>query len=53
MEVGIRVEAQNIQKRTVRHHTNSCYFTMVAVDEHGKPREVPKLNLDTEETLPI
>lgn len=21
---------------------------MVAVDEHGKPREVPKLNLDTE-----
>ena len=47
MEVGIRVEAQNIQKRTVRH-TNSCYFTMVAVDEHGKPREVPKLNLDTE-----
>lgn len=47
MEVGIRVEAQNIQKRTVRH-TNSCYFTMVAVDEQGKPREVPKLNLDTE-----
>lgn len=29
MEVGIRVEAQNIRDRTVRH-TNSCYFTMVA-----------------------
>lgn len=46
MEVGIRVEAQNIQKRTVRH-TNSCYFTMVAVDEDGQPREVPNLVIDT------
>ena len=45
MEIGIRVEAQNIQKRTVRH-TNSCYFTMVAVDEHGKPKQIPPLNLD-------
>ena len=31
MEIGIRVEAQDIRKRTIRH-TNSCYFTMVAVD---------------------
>lgn len=46
MEIGIRVEAQNIQKRTVRH-TNSCYFTMVAVDEDGKPRPVPTLTVDT------
>ncbi len=45
MEIGIRVEAQNIQKRTVRH-TNSCYFTMVAVDENGKPKPIPQLNLD-------
>jgi acyl-CoA hydrolase len=35
MEVGIRVEAQNIRQRSVRH-TNSCYFTMVAID-NGKP----------------
>ena len=47
MEVGIRVEAQNIQKRTVRH-TNTCYFTMVAVDEQRKPKEVPPLKLDTD-----
>lgn len=47
MEIGIRVEAQNIQKRTVRH-TNSCYFTMVAVDEQGKPKEVPALDLSNE-----
>ena len=28
MEIGIRVEAENVQARTIRH-TNSCYFTMV------------------------
>lgn len=44
MEVGIRVEAENIQQRTVRH-TNSCYFTMVAVDEKGKPTSVPPLEI--------
>lgn len=42
MEIGIRVQAENIQARTVRH-TNSCYFTMVAVDEAGKPISVPPL----------
>lgn len=42
MEIGIRVEAENIQTGT-RRHTNSCYFTMVAVDEAGRPVEVPKL----------
>ena len=47
MEIGIRVEAQNIQKRTVRH-TNSCYFTMVAVDEQGKPKQIPELDLNNE-----
>ncbi len=45
MEVGIRVEAQNIQTRQVRH-TNSCYFTMVAMHE-GKPVAVPALELTT------
>ena len=44
MEVGIRVEAENIQNRTVRH-TNSCYFTMVAVDENRVPKVVPELVL--------
>ena len=47
MEVGIRVEAENIQQRTVRH-TNSCYFTMVAVDENGKPTPVPPLEIKNE-----
>lgn len=45
MEVGIRVEAENVQERTIRH-TNSCYFTMVAVDSDGKPTSVPPLKLE-------
>ena len=40
MEIGIRVEAENIRTGTGRH-TNSCYFTMVAVDDDGRPAEVP------------
>ena len=44
MEVGIRVEAENIQARTIRH-TNSCYFTMVAIDDNGKPTPVPALEI--------
>ena len=42
MEVGIRVETENIRTGT-RKHTNSCYFTMVAVDEGGRPVPVPPL----------
>lgn len=47
MEIGIRVEAENIRTGE-RRHTNSCYFTMVAVDADGKPTAVPALVLDTE-----
>lgn len=39
MEIGIKVIAENIQKRVVRH-VNSCFFTMVAVDEDKKPAHV-------------
>ena len=42
MEVGIRVEAENIRSGQ-RRHTNSCYFTMVAVDDGGHPVRVPEL----------
>ena len=42
LEVGIRVETENIQDGT-RRHTNSCYFTMVAVDDAGAPVPVPPL----------
>ncbi|MEM7733708.1 MAG: acyl-CoA thioesterase [Pseudomonadota bacterium] len=48
MEVGIRVEAEEIQSGKVRH-TNSCYFTMVAVDGHGRAVSVPKVTPDGDE----
>jgi acyl-CoA hydrolase len=36
MEVGIKVVAENIQTQEARH-ANSCFFTMVAVDDQRKP----------------
>ena len=42
MEIGIKVITENIRNQVVRH-TNSCYFTMVAVDYDGKPADVPPL----------
>jgi Acyl-CoA hydrolase len=46
MEVGVRVEAENPITGHVRH-TNSAYVTYVALDENGRPRSVPPLDLDT------
>lgn len=42
MEVGVRVEAEDLQSGN-RRHTNSCYLTFVAVDRNGRPIEVPEL----------
>ncbi len=42
MEIGIKVITENIRERSVRH-SNSCFFTMVAMDEHGQPKPVPPL----------
>ena len=42
MEVGIKVIAENIQSQVLRH-ANSCFFTMVAVDDDRKPVAVPHL----------
>lgn len=42
MEVGIKVIAQDIRTQETRH-VNSCFFTMVAVDESRKPVPVPTL----------
>jgi acyl-CoA hydrolase len=47
LEVGIRVIAENILTGQTRH-TNTCYFTMVAVDDNGKPTPVKPLTLNTE-----
>ena len=42
MEIGIKVITENIRAKVVRH-ANSCFFTMVAVDDDGKPVAVPSL----------
>ncbi len=42
MEVGIKVIAEDIRNKIVRH-VNSCFFTMIAVDDEGKPVKVPML----------
>ncbi|MNN66304.1 hypothetical protein D3C81_1818710 [compost metagenome] len=42
MEVGIKVVTENIRERSVRH-TNSCFFTMVALDDERRPAQVPPL----------
>ena len=47
MEVGIKVIAENMKTGKVRH-TNSCYFTMVAIGDDKKPVKVPQYKPDTE-----
>jgi acyl-CoA hydrolase len=42
MEVGIKVVSEDIHKGIVTH-TNSCFFTMVAMNEAGTPSSVPPL----------
>jgi len=42
MEIGIKVMAENIRARTVRH-ANSCFFTMVAMGDDGRPVAVAPL----------
>lgn len=48
MEVGVRVEADDIMTGESRHAA-SAYFTMIAVDQEGRPMTLPPLVLDTEE----
>lgn len=50
MEVGIKVVAENIRTQVVRH-VNSCFFTMVAVDDSLKPKPVPALIPSNSEDL--
>lgn len=44
MEVGIKVVAENLETGDVRH-TNSCYFTMIALDKNQKPATVKSLEM--------
>lgn len=48
MEVGISIVAENPRDPTTGRRTNRCFFTMVALDEEGRPAPVPELVLETE-----
>jgi uncharacterized protein (TIGR00369 family) len=48
MEVGVRVEAENLLTGELRH-TASAYITFVALDTSGRPRAVPQLILEGED----
>jgi len=48
MEVGIKVMAENIHTRAIRH-VNSCFFTMVTVEADGTPAVVQPFSPKTEE----
>ncbi|HEY9159519.1 MAG TPA: acyl-CoA thioesterase [Desulfomonilia bacterium] len=47
MEIGVRVEAEDIFTGVVRH-TASAYLTFVALDENLKPKEIPGLILEND-----
>jgi acyl-CoA hydrolase len=48
MEVGVRVEAENILTGQTTH-TNSAYVVYVAIDRRGRPVAVPPLLAETPE----
>jgi uncharacterized protein (TIGR00369 family) len=45
--VGIKVISENVKTHLVKH-TNTSYFTMVAMDENNKAVQVPGLELQSE-----
>jgi acyl-CoA hydrolase len=46
MEVGVRVESENVRSGEVLH-TSTAYLTMVALDDDGKPTDVPPIAPET------
>jgi acyl-CoA hydrolase len=46
MEVGVKIVAENVLTGEKRH-TNSCYVTYVALDDTGRPTEVPPIVPET------
>jgi len=48
MEIGVRVEAEDIISQSVRH-TASAYLTFVALDENNRPAPVPPIEMGTDD----
>jgi acyl-CoA hydrolase len=47
VEVGVRVEAENVREGKPRH-VSTAYLTMVALDDDGRPAPVPPLEPETD-----
>jgi acyl-CoA hydrolase len=47
VEVGVRVEAEHVRSREIRH-VSTAYLTMVALDDDGRPTPVPALGPETD-----
>ncbi|HVO85205.1 MAG TPA: acyl-CoA thioesterase [Syntrophobacteria bacterium] len=48
MEIGVRAETEDLLTGEVRH-TVSAHLTVVALDENGRPKRVPRLILESED----
>jgi uncharacterized protein (TIGR00369 family) len=48
MEIGVRVETENLIKGMI-HHTNSAYVTYVVLDKSGRPRGIPPVVFETDD----
>jgi uncharacterized protein (TIGR00369 family) len=48
MELGVRVEAENVLTGEIRH-TASSYLTFVALDAAHKPKKIPPIVFETED----
>ena len=48
MEIGVRVDAENMNTGE-RRYTTKAYLTFVALDVAGRPRQVPELELESDE----
>jgi len=50
MIIGIRVISENLKTQVVKH-TNTSYFTMVAIGDDSKPKLVPGLILKSQDDI--
>ena len=46
MEVGVRVESEDVRSGEIVH-TSTAYLTMVALDEQGRPAQIPPVAPET------
>jgi len=48
MEVHMKVWGEDLKKR-IKYKSNEAYYTFVALDENGRPAQVPQLIAESEE----